>query len=121
MERPRMQVRTNVLRMEGRVYRLLRWRSNRFLYIYIYIALLLLSSIQSSFISECDRMRAEFASHGDLEGIDFVSLDIKVIDPDNNDTVNSYTATVGYDVNDTYEDADAEELGDFIQEFVVAP
>ncbi|KAF9370690.1 hypothetical protein CPB97_002540 [Podila verticillata] len=71
--------------------------------------------------SECDRMRAEFASHGDLEGIDFVSLDIKVIDPDNNDTVNSYTATVGYDVNDTYEDADAEELGDFIQEFVVAP
>ena len=65
-------------------------------------------------------MRAEFASHGDLEGMDFVSLDNKVIDPDNDDKVNAYIATIGYDVRDTYEGTDAEELGDFIREFADA-
>ncbi|KAF8951811.1 hypothetical protein BGZ52_009586 [Haplosporangium bisporale] len=67
--------------------------------------------------SDCDGVRAEFASHGDLDGIDFVSLDNKVIDPDNDDKVNTYIATIGFDVRDTYEGTDAEELGDFIREF----
>lgn len=65
-------------------------------------------------------MRVEFASHGDLEGIDFVSLDNKVIDPDNDDKVNTYTATIGLDVKDTYEGTDADELGGFIQKFAEA-
>jgi len=52
--------------------------------------------------------------------MDFVSLDNKVIDPDNDDKVNAYIATIGYDVRDTYEGTDAEELGDFIREFADA-
>ncbi|KAF9315891.1 hypothetical protein BG003_002579 [Podila horticola] len=55
---------------------------------------------------DCGRVRTEFASHGDLEDIDFVSLDYDTIYPDNKDQVNMYQATIGYKVEHSYQGVD---------------
>ncbi|KAG0016488.1 hypothetical protein BGZ82_001081 [Podila clonocystis] len=53
--------------------------------------------------SKCGDVRAELASHSDIQDIDFVSLDYDTIYPENKDQVNTYQATIGFDIEGTYQ------------------
>ncbi|KAF9302822.1 hypothetical protein BGZ74_004816 [Mortierella antarctica] len=70
--------------------------------------------------TNCDRVRAEFASHGDLQDIVFVSLDYDVIFPDHTDQFNTYQATIGHDVKGTYQGVDDKQVADLLQNLAAA-
>ncbi|KAF9325176.1 hypothetical protein BG006_011325 [Podila minutissima] len=65
-------------------------------------------------------VRAEFASHGDLQDIVFVSLDYDTIFLDHMDQVNTYQATIGLDVKGTYQGVDDKQVADLLQNLAAA-
>ncbi|KAG0028438.1 hypothetical protein BGZ81_004752 [Podila clonocystis] len=70
--------------------------------------------------SKCGDVRAEFASHSDIQDIEFVSLDYDTIYPENKDQVNTYQATIGFDIEETYQGVNKKEVARLIKKLTVA-
>ncbi|KAG0081219.1 hypothetical protein BGZ93_007761 [Podila epicladia] len=70
--------------------------------------------------TKCEKVRAEFASHGDLQDIDFVSLDYDAIFPDHEDQVNTYQATIGRTVKGEYHGVKVQNVARLIKKLTAA-